>query len=168
MCLSTTYATTGTTVAGVMSGIFYIPLFYLFGLTKLHLTRLAEELRVRMKTNVTSLTILFGSHLIVTEIALILKGYNEPSAYCKAHKVIYNNRMPLKLLFYNWQVVKNFQTLATSTQYIMMLSGLWGLVMGLFFTMRSGPNTGSMQATYQAVVFLISSLHQANPLLVIM
>jgi hypothetical protein len=51
---------------------------------------------------------------------LILKGYNEPST----HHDTYNNRMPLKLPFYNWQVVKDSQTLATSTQYTVTLSGL--------------------------------------------
>jgi hypothetical protein len=60
-----------------------------------------------VKTNVTSLTILLGSHPTVTEVALILKGYNEPNTHHDAHRVSYNNRMPLKLPFYNWQVVKD-------------------------------------------------------------
>jgi hypothetical protein len=59
--------------------------------------------------------------------------------------------MALKLPFYNWQVVKDLQTLATSTQYTVTLSGLWGPVMGLLFTLCSGPNTGSTQGTYQAI-----------------
>jgi hypothetical protein len=44
-----------------------------------------------MKTNVTGLTILSGSHPTVTEVALILKGYNKPNTYCDAHRVAYNN-----------------------------------------------------------------------------
>jgi hypothetical protein len=143
MCLSTAYATTGTAVADAASGVFYIPLFHLFGSTKLHLAGLAEELTVSVKTNVAGLTILSGSHPTVTEVALILKGYNEPNTHREARKVAYNNRMALKLPFYNWQVVKDSQTLATSTQYTVTLSGLRGPVMGLFFTLRSGPNTGS-------------------------
>jgi hypothetical protein len=41
--------------------------------------------------------------------------------------------------------------LATSTQYMVTLSGLQGLVKGLFFILRSGPNTRSTQGTYQAI-----------------
>jgi hypothetical protein len=80
-----------------------------------------------------------------------MKGYNEPDTHRDARRVAYNNRMPLKLPFYNWQLVKDSQTLATSTQYTVTLSGLRGPVMGLFFTLRSGPNTGSTQGTYQAI-----------------
>jgi hypothetical protein len=59
--------------------------------------------------------------------------------------------MPLKLPFYNWQLVKDSYLLATSTQYTENPNGLQGLVMGLFFTLQSGPNTGSTQGTYQAI-----------------
>jgi hypothetical protein len=149
-CLSNTYATTGTAVADGSSGVFYIPLFYLLGPIKLHLAGLSEELTVRMKTNVTGLTILSGSHPTITEVALELKGYNKPNAHHEARKVSYNNRMP-KLSFYNWQVNRESQTLATSMQYTVNLSSLQGPVMGLFFTLRSGPNTGSTQGTYQAI-----------------
>jgi hypothetical protein len=138
-------------VADGSSGVFYIPLFHLLGSTKLHLAGLSEKLTVRMKTNVTGLTILSGSHPTVTEVALELKGYNEPNAHREARKVSYNNRMPLKLPFYNWQANRESQTLATSMQYTVNLSGLRGPVMGLFFTLRSGPNTGSTQGTYQAI-----------------
>jgi hypothetical protein len=93
MCLSTVYATTGTIVADGTSGVFYIPLFHLLGSTKLHLAGITEELTVRIKTNVTSLTILSGSHPTVTEVALELKGYNEPNTHREACKVAY--------LFYN-------------------------------------------------------------------
>jgi hypothetical protein len=151
MCLSTAYATTGTAVADGSSEVFYISLFHLLGSTKLHPAGITEELTVRMKTNVTDLTILSGSHPTVTEVALILKGYNEPNTHQEARKVAYNNKMALKLPFYNWQVVKELQTLATSTQYTVTLKGLRGPVMGLFFTLRSGPNTGSTQGTYQAI-----------------
>jgi hypothetical protein len=81
MCLSTAYATTGTAVADGALGIYYIPLFHLFGSIKLYLAGLAEELTVCMKTNVTGLTILSKSHSTVTEVALILKGYNEPNIH---------------------------------------------------------------------------------------
>jgi hypothetical protein len=164
ICLSTIYATTGTTVANGTSGIYYISLFYLFGSTKLHLAGLAEELTVHVKTNVTSLTLLSGSHPTVTEVALILKGYNEPNIHHKAHKRAYNNRLPLKLPFYNWQLVKNSQTLATSTQYTVTLSSLQGPVMGMFFSLCSGPNTGSIQGTYQAVAFFDIQLSSGESL----
>jgi hypothetical protein len=55
ICLSTAYATMGTAVADATSGVFYIPLFHLFGSTKLHLNGLSEEITVRVKTNVTYL-----------------------------------------------------------------------------------------------------------------
>jgi hypothetical protein len=148
MCLSTAYATTGTAVADTASGIFYIPLFHLFGATKLHLDGLSKELTVRLKTNSSSLTLLAGTHPTVTDVALILRGYNEQNAHRDARRAAYNNRMPLKLPFYNWQVVKDNQTLAVSTQCTVNLSGLRGPVMGLFFMLRSGPNTGSTQGTY--------------------
>jgi hypothetical protein len=102
MCLSTAYATTGTAVADGSSGVFYIPLFHLLGSTKLHLPGLSEELTVHVKTNVTGLTILSGSHPTITKVALELKGYNEPNTHREARRVSYNNRMPLKLPFYNW------------------------------------------------------------------
>jgi hypothetical protein len=50
-------------------------------------------------------------------------------------ELYYNNKMALKLPFYNWQVVKDSQMLVTSTQYTVTLNGLWGPVMGLFFTL---------------------------------
>jgi hypothetical protein len=102
-------------------------------------------------TNVSGLTLLSGTHPSVTEVALILKGHNEPNEHRDARHATYNNCMALKLPFYNWQVVRDSQSLAVSTQYTVTLSGLRGPVMGLFFTLRSGPNTGSSQATYQAV-----------------
>jgi hypothetical protein len=101
-------------VADAISGVFYIPLFYLFGLTKLHLARL-KQLTVHLNTNVTCLTILSGSHPTVTKVVLIIKGYNKPNTHHDACIVAYNNRMPLKLPFYNWQLVKDLQMLATST-----------------------------------------------------
>jgi hypothetical protein len=134
MCLSTIYITTGTAMTDAMSRVFYILLFHLFGSTKLHLARLSEELTVHMKTNVTSLTISSRSHPTITKVALILKGYNKPDTHQQACKVAYNNRMALKLPFYNWQVVKDLQILATSTQYTLTLSSLQGPMMGLFFT----------------------------------
>jgi hypothetical protein len=124
-------------------------LFYLFGATKLHLDGLSKELTMHLKMNSSSLTLLAGSHPTVTDVALILKGYNEPNAHCDACHTAYNNRIP----FNNWQVVKDNQTLTVSTQYTVNLSGLSKLVMGLFFMLCSGPDTGFTQGTYHAVSF---------------
>jgi hypothetical protein len=151
LCMSTAYSTTGSAVADGGSKICYIPLFHLLGATKLHLAGLQKDLTIRLKINVSSLTLLAGTHPTVTEVSLILKGYDEPNTHREAWCSAYNNKMPLKLPFYNWQLVRDTQTLATSTQYTVTLNGLRGPVIGLFFSLRSGPNTGATQGSFQPV-----------------
>ena len=86
--------------------------------TMLHLFGLDGNITVRVKTNHVVQTIISGSHPTVDEVALILHGYNDPSAHRLACTAVYNSPTFLKLPMYNWQSTSNNQTLAASTASI--------------------------------------------------
>eukprot|EP01127_Copromyxa_protea_P010584 TRINITY_DN2582_c0_g1_i1.p1 TRINITY_DN2582_c0_g1~~TRINITY_DN2582_c0_g1_i1.p1 ORF type:complete len:259 (+),score=31.21 TRINITY_DN2582_c0_g1_i1:127-903(+) len=151
MCMTSAYATTGTALASTASGEYIIPLFHLFQACKLHLAGLKGEITVRVKTAGASRAILAGSHPSVTDVSLIMKGYAEPDYRRQSRVAVYNGKLPVKLPFKNWQRVQANLTLAVNSKYNVILQGLSGPVMGMFVAVRSAPNTGAGQGTYQAI-----------------
>lgn len=151
-CLSTAYATTGTVLANGASGVYYIPIYHLFSAAKLHLGGLKSELELRVHTQSSTYTLIAGSHPTVTDVSLILKGYQEPNQSREARRIAYNGqRLNLKLPFVNFISFKDILTLGTSATYSSVLSTIKGTILGLFFTIRDSAITAANQGNYQAI-----------------
>ena len=165
MCLSTAYATTGTVLANGASDAYYIPLFHLFSACKLHLDGLAGDFTVRILTQSSTYTLLAGTHPTVSDVALIMKGFNESSDMRAERKSTYHSRWPLKLPFINIIRHLDNQTLAASTQYSTLLSTLRGTFVGIFITVRAAAITATNQGNYQALTSFDLQLASGESLL---
>lgn len=143
---TTTYGNAAV-IANGTSKVLEIPILQVFSTAHLSLAALRNELLVRVYFNDSSLTLVSGSLLTCDNITLLLKGYNEPSIFKQQRAELYNSKsfiIPVKLYQRNTQTL----TLAASTGYTMVLSGISGLVSGLFITLRSATITAANQVTY--------------------
>lgn len=145
------YATTGVSVANGASTVLYLPLFVVLSAAKLHLAGLQNELTIRIQTQTSDKTILAGSHPTVTDVALILKGYQEPAAIRESRRAICQRGVPIKLPFVNSIDARAVITMAPSSRYEYNLSTIRANVIALMFTLRPVAFTGATQGTYQAI-----------------
>jgi hypothetical protein len=148
---STSYATTGDSVANGASKIYYIPLLHALPAAKLVLAGLNAEVSVRVVMQSSTYCFTSGSHPTVTDVSLILKGYNEPIKQKRARIAAYQNSLALKKPYLNWLWHRDTQPLTTSAQFTTILSTIKGVIAGLIFTLRSSTVTAANQNTYQAI-----------------
>lgn len=151
MGTTTAYSTAGTALANGASGIYYLPLWHLFSAAKLHLEGLKGDLTIRLITQQSSMVLIAGTHPTVTEVSLIMKGFNEPSAKRAARSQLYNCKMPYKLPYTNFIRSKDSPTLAASSSYSSLLTTFQGSFIGMFVSVRPAGYTAATQGTYQAL-----------------
>ena len=160
------YSTAGDAITNGTSVIHYIPLFHLFSAAKLHLAGLKSECFVRVLMQNSTFTLVGGTHPTITDVNLILKGFNEPRAISDSRNQVYNDvKLPIRKPFLNWIVNKDVQTLAVSTQYSSTLSSIKGIIAGLLVVFRPTALTAANQSTYQAVTSLDVQLASGESLL---
>jgi len=145
---NSTYAVTGTAVADTASRDFYVPLLALLSQAKLVTRGIKGELLLRFTFNVTALTHLSGSLVNVDSVDLLLQGYNEPESITQNRLKVYAGKHMIPMI--NWWKTTQTLSLAASTTYTIILTGLQGLTNGLFITIRSATITGANQGTYLA------------------
>lgn len=141
------YASTGTVVANGAQRTFYIPLIAFFTPTKLHLGGLSGQLLIRLRFNTSAYTILAGTVPPTVDCALQLRGRMEPDEIKQERN---NSYMHLhhSLSFLGVQRMAQQLTLAASTQYSIVLSGIQGIASTFYFTIRALPLTGANQVTF--------------------
>ena len=140
------YATTGTVLASGVSTSFYVPIYNILSTSNLYLSGLKGELIIKLYFNPTSLTHLAGSLVHTDSIQLLLKGYREPQKVKDQRMSLYSGKYLIPVI--TNQRMNQVITLAASTSYSILLSGLKGLIGGIFFTMRNAVITGATQGTY--------------------
>ena len=114
----------------------------------------------------STFTLVGGTHPTITDVNLILKGFNEPRAISDSRNQVYNDvKLPIRKPFLNWIVNKDVQTLAVSTQYSSTLSSIKGIIAGLLVVFRPTALTAANQSTYQAVTSLDVQLASGESLL---
>lgn len=144
--LTTSYGY-GAVIANATSKVLEIPILTIFKTANLSLSALRNELLVRVYFNDSSLTLVSGSLLTCDNISILLKGYGLPSAVKQQVVDLYNTKpyvIPVKLYQRHTQTL----TLAASTGYSIVLSGISGIVSGIFITLRAAAITAANQLTY--------------------
>ncbi len=141
------YSTAGVVVANGATRTFYIPLVAFFTPTKLHLAGLNGQLLIRLRFNTSALSIVAGAVPTCTDCALQLRGRMEPDEIKSERHNAYMN-LHHSLSFLGVQRMSQQLTLAASTQYSIVLSGIQGIASTFYFTLRSLPLTAANQAVY--------------------
>lgn len=144
------YSTTGLVVLNGVSRTFYIPLISFFTPTKLHLAGLSGQLLIRLRFNTSALTLLAGTLPTTTDCALQLRGRMEPEEIKNERVNSYMN-LHHSLSFLAVQRMSQQITLAASSQYSVVLSGIRGIASTFYFSIRALPITATNQASYIAI-----------------
>lgn len=132
------FSTAGTTVANGNNLVLYIPLLSFFEAARIYLAGLQSEVLLRFTFNPRQLNFTTAGALDCTNCVLLLKGSYEPKSVDEYKMKIYrldNVDFP----FLNVQRTSYTMTLAAATQYQIILSGIAGLVAGLFVVVRASP-----------------------------
>lgn len=146
------YSTAGEALADGTSKVYIVPVIHLLPAIQLFMAGLDSEIIVRVVMQTSTYTILSGSNPTTNGVYLQLKGVAEPDdVRAKRLQVYRNPKSPLLLPYLNWTRMNQTLTLATSSEYSIILSGLKGFVAAIFFTIRASPLTGANQGTYQAI-----------------
>ena len=149
--LGANYATTGTVVADGETRSFYLPVTYLLQNTKIFLAGLKSELLIKFYFNSSTLNLIAGAAPIVNNATLLLKGFYEEPAQSQKRKELYMGNTPIIMPFMNFQRMNQPLTLAPSSTYSIVLSGIRGISAGIIFTIRPTAITAANQSNYELV-----------------
>ena len=147
LAMTTSYGTSGVSLANGATATYYVPLYNFFSATKLHLAAIPGDLVVRIRFNPTTLSLISGAAPTITDINLQLRGLMEPDAYRKERVADYT-RYKHDLPFLSNQRQSQTLTLAPSTTYNIILSGFRGICSCMAFVVQASPITSANQYTY--------------------
>jgi hypothetical protein len=149
MNTSTTYGTTGATVANGSTATYYCPLLELFSASSLHLKGLKGEIMIRVVFHPTARTVITGSLPRVDSCVVLLRGFAMPAAVRAKKHQIYEQQSNL-IPFLAPVRMSSVMTLAASTTYSVVLSGIRGLVSDVVWGIRPAAVTASNQASFDS------------------
>lgn len=148
--LTTAYASAATSIANTGTAELFIPLWQPFTPAKLHAGALSGQLLIRVLFNPTALTHVSGSLVDVTNCTMLIKGRDLHNGVAQKHQSHYYDPIPLCLTFMNIQRMAQSLTLAASSSYSIVLSGIKGIASCFFWTIRPAALTASNVITYTA------------------
>jgi len=141
------YSTAGTAIANGASLTFYTPLVSFFTPLKLNIGGLSGQLLLRLRFDTSTLNMIAGSTPTTTACTAQLRGRMLPQRVKEEKNRTYmtlNYDMP----YLGIQRMSLQQTLAVSSTYSIVLSGLKGICSTVFFVVRALPFTAANQASY--------------------
>lgn len=141
------YANNGYTIANNASVTSYIPLINFLGSLKINQGGLKGQLLIRCYFDSAALNVVTGSLPSVTNCYLELRGRMFPNKIKLERNKTYSN-FDYRLPYLGIQRMNQQMTLAPSTQYSIVLSGIRGVAANIFFIVRALPFTAANQATY--------------------
>jgi len=141
------YADDGYVIANNASVVSYIPLINFLGSLKVNQGGLKGQLLIRITFDSAGLNVISGTAPSVTNCYLQLRGRMFPNKIKLERNASYY-KLCYRLPYMGIQRMNQQLTLAPSTQYSIVLSGLRGVAHNLFFIVRALPFTASNQASY--------------------
>lgn len=152
MGLTESYASAATSITDGTSLYSYIPLFSPWLCWRIHPSGLKGNLLVRVYSNVKALTTVSGGTLTCNELVLQLYSRDQPQSLQTQQNNFYMDpSIPTSLSFLSIQRMPYPITLAASSQYDIVLTGIRGIASCLFFTLRAAAVTASNCITYTAI-----------------
>lgn len=142
---NSSYSAAGVVIANNASTVLYIPLITLFAAARLHLGSIPEFV-FSFQFNPASLNVITGSNPTVTNCSLLIRGCYLPEDIRREYDRIYKS--PCDFPFLGVARSSADLTLAASSKYSIVLSGINHMVSSLFITFRASPITNSNLSTF--------------------
>lgn len=141
------YSTSGVVIANNTSTTLYIPIVTFFSSARLFMAGLKEDLLFRFTFNSSDINIIAGANPTVSDCKLLLRGAYLPDTVKNHHMKLYRS-MKLDFPFLDLQRSNVSLTLAPSSTYSVVMSGINSLVSSLFITFRQEPVNAASYATF--------------------
>ena len=141
------YSTAGQTITDTEQRDFYVILSETLKSTSMVMSGLKSELLYRVYFNRENLTLISGAIPRLVNTSLLLKGLEEPADILNKRRQVWLNNYCL-VPYCNWVRMSKNLELADQQTYEVVLSGLQGITLGLFVTIREQNFDAQKQGTY--------------------
>ena len=118
---------------------------------RVHPSGLEGNILIRVYFQPLAMTTVSGGTLTCTSCSLQLYSRDQPQALQDAQERFYRDKIPTCLSFLNIQRMTQVMSLAASSTYEIVLTGISGIASCMFFTIRPASITASNCITYTAI-----------------